>query len=417
MTDLHPNAWFWFVLITVLLGRGLDLVATWLNLRSLRPELPAAMADVFDAEKYAESQAYTRANARFGVVETAFSLVLFFVFWLAGGFGWLDGIVRGWNLGGVVSGLVYVSLIFLGHYVLTLPLELYDTFVIEERFGFNRTTVGTFIVDQVKALALGAVLGLPLLALILWIFGTLPAAWFWGWLAMTVVTLVLAYVAPTWIMPLFNKFEPLEDGKLKSEIHAMAGHCDFPLREVMVMDGSKRSTKSNAFFTGFGKNKRIALFDTLVERHTTEELVAVLAHEIGHYKRRHIQKGMALGILTNGLFFFLLGRVIENRGLFDAFGVADTSIYLSLIFFGILVQPLSQIIGVLGNVFSRKWEFEADSFAAVVTKTPGALVSALKKLSKDNLSNLTPHPLNVFLNYSHPPVLQRIEALESETAG
>lgn len=416
MTEIDFNGWFWFVLVTVLLIRGLDLVATWLNLRSLQPEVPAEMADVFDSEKYAQSQAYTRASARFGVIEMAFSMVVFFVFWLVGGFGWLDGIVRSWGQGMIVSGLLYVSLLFLGNYVISLPLELYDTFVLEEKFGFNRTTPGTWIADQVKSLGLGAVLGLPLLALVLWIFASLPMAWFWGWLAMTLVTLALTYVAPTWIMPLFNKFEPLDDGELKTSIHAMAEKCEFPLREVMVMDGSKRSAKSNAFFTGIGNNKRIALFDTLVERHTTDELVAVLAHEIGHYKRRHIFKGMALGIGTNLLLFFLLGLVMENRGLFSAFGVAETSIYLSLIFFGILVQPLSSVVGVLGNVFSRKWEFEADAYAADATGHPNALVTALKKLSKDNLSNLTPHPLTVFLNYSHPPVIQRIAAMRA-TAG
>ena len=411
MTDIDLNGWFWFVLVTVLLIRGLDLVATWLNLRSLHPEVPTEMADEFDPEKYAQSQAYTRASARFGVIETALSMAVFFVFWLIGGFGWLDGIVRSWGLGMIVSGLLYVSLLFLGNYVVSLPLELYDTFVLEEKFGFNRTTSGTWIADQGKSLGLGALLGLPLLALVLWIFATLPMAWFWGWLALTLVTLALTYVAPTWIMPLFNKFEPLDDGELKTSIHAMAEKCEFPLREVMVMDGSKRSAKSNAFFTGIGKNKRIALFDTLVERHTTDELVAVLAHEIGHYKRRHIFKGMALGIGTNLLLFFLLGLVMENRGLFAAFGVAETSIYLSLVFFGILVQPLSSVVGVLGNAFNRKWEFEADAYAAEATGHPNALVTALKKLSKDNLSNLTPHPLTVFLHYSHPPVIQRIAVM------
>lgn len=414
MIDLDPNAWFWFVLVALLLVRALDLVATWLNLRSLQTALPREMADVYDAEKYAQSQAYTRVNARFGLVESGFSLLLFLGFWWGGGFGWLDGVVRGWTTGPILGGLVYVALLFLGHYLVSLPLELYDTFVIEERFGFNRTTLRTFVVDQFKSLALGAALGLPLLALVLWIFGALPMAWLWGWVAMTLVTLALAYVAPTWIMPLFNQFKPLEEGELKAEIHAMAERCHFPLREVMVMDGSKRSAKSNAFFTGIGKNKRIALFDTLVERHSTPELVAVLAHEIGHYRRGHIQKGMALGIVTNGLMFFLLGSVMESRGLFDAFGVAETSVYLSLIFFGILVQPLSALLGVLGNMSSRKWEYEADAYAAEATGEPGALVSALKKLSKDNLSNLTPHPLRVFLDYSHPPVLQRIAALQSQ---
>ena len=413
MIPIDPNAWFWFISVTLVLIQVMDLVSTKLNLRALSPELPPSMADVYDAEKYAQSQAYTRTNSRFGQWESVVSLILFLAFWLLGGFGWLDGVVRGWGFGPLASGLIYVSLLFAANHVISLPLGIYDTFVIEEKFGFNQTTPRTFVIDQIKGIVLGAVIGLPLLALVMWIFQALPMAWLWGWGAMTVVTLALAYIAPTWIMPLFNKFEPLPDGELKTAIHQMAEGCDFPLREVMVMDGSKRSSKSNAFFTGIGKNKRIALFDTLVERHSTSELVAVLAHEIGHYRKRHIQKGLIMGLLTNGLLFFLLGLVLENRGLFDAFGVAETSIYLSLVFFGILVQPLNQVLAIFGNVSSRRWEFEADAFAAEVTSAPESLVSALKKLSKDNLSNLTPHPFHVFLNYSHPPVMVRIAALES----
>ncbi|MCB1087853.1 MAG: M48 family metallopeptidase, partial [Verrucomicrobiae bacterium] len=224
----------------------------------------------------------------------------------------------------------------------------------------------------------------------------------------------LSYIGPAWIMPLFNRFTPLEEGELRSAIAELANRCRFGLRDVLVMDGSKRSTKSNAFFTGFGKNKRIALFDTLIARHTTAELVAVLAHEIGHYQRRHIFKGMALGIASTGVLFFLLGLVMENRGLFAAFGVAETSVYLSLVFFGFLVQPLNHLLSVLGNIWSRRWEYEADAYAAEATGDSESMVTALKKLSKDNLSNLTPHPFHVFLNYSHPPVLKRIEALRGE---
>ena len=227
----------------------------------------------------------------------------------------------------------------------------------------------------------------------------------------TTFSLVLAYVAPTWIMPLFNQFKPLEEGELKTEIHAMAEKCEFPLKEVSIMDGSKRSAKSNAFFTGFGNNKRIALFDTLVENHTVPELVGVLAHEIGHFKKRHIVKSLVIGIVTTGAMFFLLGMMMENRALFDAFGVKETSVYVSLVLFGILMSPVNDILSVAGNALSRKHEFEADAYAAEVTDNPQAMADALRKLSKDNLSNLTPHPFYVWLNYTHPPVTQRIEAL------
>lgn len=407
------NGWFVFVLVTVVLLWKLDFFSTLLNLKSLRPEIPEPFRGVYDEEKYQRSQEYTRTNSLFGIVESVVSLVAFLVFWWLGGFQWLDEIVRGWGLGPLLTGLVYVSILLLASQLLDLPLDLYDTFVIEEKFGFNKTTPGTFFLDRIKGLLLGAVIGLPLLALLLWLFDALPMAWLWGWLAVTAVSLFLAYVAPTWIMPLFNRFEPLEDGELKTAIHEMAEDCEFSLREVMVMDGSKRSTKSNAFFTGFGKNKRIALFDTLIERHTVPELVAVLAHEIGHYKKRHVLQHMAVSIVTTGVLFYLLGLVLNNRGLFDAFGVKETSVYLSLVFFGILAQPLNRLLAIGGNVWSRKHEFEADAFARKATGEPAAMVTALKKLSQDNLSNLTPHPFHVFLNYSHPPVLRRIEALEA----
>lgn len=414
MIPLDWNAWFWFVLAAVLLLQMLDFVSEHLNLRALASKLPEALSDVYDEEKYAKSQEYTRVNTRFGRGESLVSLGLFLAFWWLGGFGWLDGVVRSWGLGALGTGLAYLSLLFLVHHLVGLPFSLYDTFVIEEKFGFNQTTPKTFLADQIKALVLGAVIGLPLLALVLWIFETLPMAWLWGWAAVTLVSLALAYIAPTWIMPIFNKFEPLPDGELKERIHAMAETCDFPLKEVMVMDGSKRSTKSNAFFTGLGKNKRIALFDTLVERHTVDELVGVLAHEIGHYQRKHIQKGLVMGIAGNAVTFFLLGLVLENRALFNAFGVAETSVYLSLVFFGILVQPLNRLTSIVGNLASRRWEFEADAYAAESTGNAGAMIEALKKLSKDNLSNLTPDPFYVFMNYSHPPVLQRIEALREQ---
>jgi STE24 endopeptidase len=253
-----------------------------------------------------------------------------------------------------------------------------------------------------------------LLAALLWIFQTVPMAWLWGWGLVTGFSLLLAYVAPTWIMPLFNKFEPLEEGALKTEIHAMAEKCEFPLKEVSVMDGSKRSAKSNAFFTGFGNNKRIALFDTLIENHTVPELVGVLAHEIGHFKKRHIVKSLVIGILTTGVTFFLLGLMMQNRALHDAFGVKETSVYVSLVLFGILMSPVNDLLSIGSHWLSRKHEFEADAYAADVTGNPTAMADALRKLSKDNLSNLTPHPFYVFLNYTHPPVTERVKALGVE---
>lgn len=400
----------------------LDFVASLLNLKALEPKLPREFEDVFDQDKYEKSQQYTCANERFGIIESITSLTILLVFWFIGGFAFLDSWVRGLEFGTVITGVIFIGVILAGQVVLSIPMSIYKTFVIEEKFGFNKTTPATFVTDQIKGLVLGALIGLPIIALILWIFDAVPYAWIWAWAAFTVIQLFLTYIAPTVFMPLFNKFEPMEEGELKTAIEDMAKKCDFPLTELYVMDGSKRSTKSNAFFTGFGKQKKIALFDTLIEKHTTEELVGVLAHEIGHFKCKHIVKMLATGILQTAVIFFLLGMVTDSsfafsRELFHAFMLKEVpaeeiTVYAGLIFFFILFSPVSRLVGVISNMTSRKNEFEADAYAADVQETPEHLISALKKLSKDNLVNLTPHPLPVFLDYSHPPMLQRLEALK-----
>ncbi|MEM1441662.1 MAG: M48 family metallopeptidase [Verrucomicrobiota bacterium] len=411
---MQYNAWFIGIVLALYLVWKLDFFATLLNLKALTPEIPESFRDLFDEEAYAQSQEYTRDKSVLGISEGIVSLLALFLFWWFGGFGWLDESVRSYGYGPIVTGLIFISLILIAQQILSTPFDLYSTFVLEEKYGFNRTTFATWILDRIKGATLGAIIGLPLLAALLWIFQTVPHAWLWGWGLVTAFSLLLAYVAPTWIMPLFNKFEPLEEGELKTEIHAMAEKCDFPLKEVSVMDGSKRSAKSNAFFTGFGNNKRIALFDTLIENHTVPELVGVLAHEIGHYKKRHIVKSLVIGILTTGVTFFLLGLMMENRALHDAFGVKETSVAVSLVLFGILMSPVNDVLSIGSHWLSRKHEFEADAYAAQVTGNPEAMAEALRKLSKDNLSNLTPHPFYVFLNYTHPPVPERIEALKAE---
>jgi len=408
------NIWFFAIVISLFLIWKLEFISTLLNMKALSSEVPGLFRDILDQEKYELSQDYTRTKAVIGIGEGIFSLTLLFAFWWLGGFAWLDNVVRGFGKGPIVSGLIFVGALVVAQAIISLPFDFYNTFVVEEKFGFNQTTFGTYVADLIKGAVLAVVIGVPLLAGLLWIFENVTMAWLWGWGLMTVVSLFLAYVAPTWIMPLFNKFEPIEEGELKTGIHEMAEKCDFPLTEVSIMDGSKRSSKSNAFFTGFGKKKRIALFDTLVEKHTVPELVGVLAHEIGHYKKKHIVTGMVVSILTMGVMFFLLGLMMNNRGLFDAFGIKETSIYVSLVLFGILMSPLNTVLSISGNMLSRKHEFEADAYAAQVTGHPEEMANALKKLSKDNLSNLTPHPFYVFLNYSHPPVVERIAALQGK---
>ncbi|BDS05151.1 peptidase M48 [Oceaniferula spumae] len=410
----NPTAMF--IVIALLTLWNLDFIASLLNLKALDPKLPDEFKGVYDDEKYAKSQDYTRVSERYGIITATYSLTVLLVFWACNGFGFLDSWLRDFGWSETVTGIVFIGVLFVGNTLLNLPFQIYDTFVIEERFGFNKTTPKTFIVDQIKGLVLAAVLGIPLLAMVLWIFGAVENAWLWAWLAFTAFQLLMTYLAPTYILPLFNKFEPMEDGELKTRIQEMSKKCDFPLTEIHVMDGSKRSTKSNAFFTGFGKRKKIALFDTLIENHGTEELLGVLAHEIGHFKKKHIIQRMIFSIIQTAVVFFLIGLVTDKssefaRQLFDAFGVKEISTYAGLVFFMLLFSPVSKILSIFGNINSRKHEFEADAYAAEIQGTPEHLVTALKKLSADNLSNLTPHPFPVFMDYSHPPTLVRIKAL------
>ena len=403
------------ILTTLIFSYLLDLITNLLNLKYLKPDLPEEFAGLYDAETYRKSQEYTRVSTRFGFITATFGILLTLIFWFSGGFNYLDIIVSSWDLHPILTGLVYISILIFARSILSLPFSVYDTFVIEEKFGFNKTTVITFITDMLKGLLLSVILGGPLLAGLLFFFDYAGAqAWIYCWAATTIFSLIIQFIAPTWIMPLFNKFTPLEDGELKTEITKYADSVKFQLKGLFVIDGSRRSSKSNAFFTGFGKNKRIALFDTLIEKHTTPELVAVLAHEIGHYKKKHILKSMVISILHMGLVFYLLSLFLGNKGLFAAFYMENMSVYAGLIFFGMLYAPIEMILSIFMQVFSRKNEYEADKYASDTTGKPADMIDALKKLSVNNLSNLTPHPLYVFLNYSHPPVLQRIRALDQE---
>jgi len=410
------NAYGLIVLGALLAEFSLGLTADLLNLRTLRGALPEEFRGLYDEGRYRRSQEYVRARLRFGIVSSSVSLAALLAFWLLGGFGRLDLVIRGFSLSEVWSGVLYVGALALARAALSLPFNLYSTFVIEERFGFNRTRFGTFLADMLKGFLLALLLGVPLLAAILWLFGTAGAgAWFFCWLVATAFILVVQFVAPAWIMPLFNKFTPLAPGELREAILAYARSVDFSIRDLYVMDGSKRSSKSNAFFTGFGRNKRIALFDTLVKNHPIAELVAILAHEIGHYKKRHIRQGMIIGILHAGVMFFLLSLILGRPGLFEAFQVRDISVYGGLVFFGMLFAPIELLLSIAMHALSRANEFSADRYAAETTRDPEAMIGALRRLSVDNLSHLTPHRFYIFLHYSHPTVLARIAALKGHS--
>ena len=410
------NIYLAIILIALIGGFVLRSVARYLNLKSLDKTLPDEFSGFYDEEKYSQSQEYTRAQAKFAYVSSTFDLILIAAFIVLGGFNLVDQFARGLELAPILTGLVFFGLLYFAQDIISIPFVLYSNFVIEERFGFNKMTAKVYVLDKVKSYCLVIILGSILLGGLLFFFEKTGAyAWLYAWGFVSFFIIIAQPLFTTVIAPLFNKFTPLKDSELKSVIQQYAEKVGFALKEICVMDGSRRSAHSNAYFSGFIK-KRIALFDTLMEKHSIEEMVAIIAHEVGHYKRRHILKGMILSIVHTGILLFLLSLFMDNRGLFDAFRMEAVSVYAGLVFFSILYSPIELILSVLMNAISRKHEYEADTFAAETTGSAEPLILALKNLSVANLGNLTPHALTVFLNYSHPPVLQRIAALRQRLA-
>ena len=409
---MNINAFAIIILAALVLDFSSKLVSDLLNLKSLKLELPPVLQGIYNQEDYRKSQEYLRTTTSFGVVDNSFTLLILLAFWFSGGFNWFDRVVTGWNLVPVVTGLLYIGILLFAYSLIKLPFDIYSIFVIEERFGFNKTTRRTFLLDMLKGFILALLLGGLLLAGILALFRYMGIyAWVYCWAAFIIFSLAMQYVAPTWIMPLFNKYTPMAEGELKEAILKYTGSVNFPIKNIFIMDGSKRSSKSNAFFTGFGRNKRIALFDTLIAQHTVPEMVGILAHEVGHYKKKHIIQGMLISIAHTGVLFFLLSIFLSAPGLYQAFGITHQPIYAGLLFFGLLYTPIELVLSILMQMLSRKNEYEADRFTAETIDDPQNMIDALKKLSSTNLSNLTPHPFYVFLNYSHPPLLQRIQAI------
>ena len=405
------------VLVALVIEHAVRVTGDLLNLRAFDPVLPPEFRDVYDPERYHRAQDYARARLHFGLVTSTAELAVTLAFWLLGGFGWLDGLVRRAGLGAVGTGLLFIGALLLGRGLLDVPVAWWSTFVVEERFGFNRTTGRTFVADRVRGLALALLIGTPLLALILWVLATRGhAAWLWCWGVTAVALVLLQLIAPTWILPRFNRFAPLAEGPLRDAILGYAQREGYPLQDVWVMDGSRRSTKANAFFTGFGRRKRIALFDTLLETLDPEATVAVVAHEVGHYRRGHVVQGAVLGILHVGLLLWLFSLVLETPALPLALGVTSPSIHAALVVFALLLGPLELVLSVLLHAWSRHNEREADRFAVETTGAGDALARGLRRLSVDGLSNPTPHPLYVLLHYSHPPLTERLRALAGERA-
>ena len=385
-----------------------------LDLQNISTSLPNAFKGYYGANEYAKSQEYLVANTRFSYLTSAVDLIIILMVILFGLFNNVDLWLRDFGFSPMVTGLLFFGVLFLFQDIISTPFSLYGTFIIEEDFGFNKTTPKTYLVDKLKGYFLLILLGGFTLFLILIFFNKFgDYAWLYAWVALSAILVLAQPLFTLVIAPMFNKFTPLEDGELKNKINAFAEKVNFPLSRIDVMDGSRRSSKANAYFSGLGKNKRIALFDTLIEKHSVEELVSIIAHEIGHYKKKHNIKGIIMGVVQTGIMFYLLSLFINNEALFAAFKMENVSIYASLLFFSILYSPIELIMSFVGNAISRKHEFEADAFAKTTIGTGRHLIEGLKKLTVTNLGNLTPHRLTVWLSYSHPPVLSRIKALDN----
>jgi len=402
------------LIIGILIAQYLiDTLLDYLNSRKYNEDVPSELNDVFDTAAYEKSQAYKKTNYHFGLANDAFSILLTLSFLLFGGFEWVDSIVRNITSNPILMALGFFGFIVIGSSIVSIPFSYYQTFVIEEKFGFNKTTKKLFYLDLIKSIVMTAILGGGILALvILFLQWTGSNFWLYAWGLFAVLMVFINLFYSKLIVPLFNKQTPLEMGSLKSAIESYAKKVGFELDNIFVIDGSKRSTKANAYFSGFGKQKRVTLFDTLINDLNEEEIVAVLAHEVGHYKRKHIVFNLFTSISLTGLTLYILSLFINNPELSLAIGVSQPSFHAALVGFVLLYSPISTITGLAMNYLSRKFEFQADDYAKETFAAP-PLITSLKKLSKNSLSNLTPHPAYVFMHYSHPPLIQRIRNLKA----
>ncbi|MEY8021156.1 M48 family metallopeptidase [Muriicola sp. SD30] len=402
---------FYLILAILILEFLIETVLDYLNAKSFSKPVPPELEDVYDAEEYTRSQAYKKTNYNFGLLTSSFSLLVILCFLTFGGFQWLDQVVRGITDHPIGMALLFFGFIMLGSDLLMTPFSYYKTFVIEEKFGFNKTTKKLFFLDKVKGWMMLAILGGGILSVVIWFFQWAGSDfWLYAWGLIAVFTVFMNLFYSRLIVPLFNKQTPLEEGSLKEKIQAYAQKVGFELKNIFVIDGSKRSTKANAYFSGFGKEKRVTLYDTLINDLEEEEIVAVLAHEVGHYKRRHIIANLTVSLLLTGFTLFLLSLFINNPEVSKAIGVETPSFHAALIGFGLLYSPVSQLTGLAMNYMSRQFEYQADHFAKE-TLAAQPLIDSLKKLSRNNLSNLTPHPAYVFMHYSHPPLVARVRRL------
>ncbi len=397
-----------FLCLDFVVERALD----WLNMKAMSPILPSRLQGIYDEKEYGRFVGYKRATGRLELLESVISFVVMLSFLCLGGFGWLNGWVVAWTDSMVWQTLLFMGILSVASGILEMPFEVYATFRIEEKYGFNRTTWKIYLKDCVVGMLLSAVLGGLLLAAVVWFYEWAgPLFWVYAWVTVTFVTIFMSMFYSQLIVPLFNRQKPLEAGSLRDKIQAFADKVGFRLDNIYVIDGSKRSTKANAYFTGLGPKKRIVLYDTLLDELSEEEIVSVLAHEVGHYKRKHTMQFMLASVLQTGVIFWLFSLLVNQEVLSLALGGDGIYFQLGLVSFALLYTPVSMVLGVVMNAWSRKNEYEADAFAAQ-NDNGKTLISGLKKISVKALSNLTPHPVYEAVYYSHPSLLKRIKQIE-----
>jgi STE24 endopeptidase len=397
-----------FIIFDFVLSRFLD----YLNVKNYSATVPEAAKEYYEAEKYKKSQLYSKDKLKLSLISSSISFVLILALLFTDGFALLDNFARSYSSSSLWQLVIFFGVLGIASDIIGIPFSIYGIFVIEEKYGFNKTSPFRFITDKVKSWLLSIAIGLPLIALILWIYES-SGSYFWllVWAVITLFSVFMNMFYSNLIVPLFNKQTPLEEGELRTAIEKFALKADFKLQNIYVIDGSKRSTKANAYFAGLGPKKRIVLYDTLIEQHSIEELVAVLAHEIGHYKKKHTVKNLVMSVAQTGIILFIFSLLVDNPAMSSALGASESSFHIGIIAFALIFSPINMILGIFSSVISRKYEYQADKFAAEKYDAE-ELSKALLILSANNLSNLTPHPTYVFFYYSHPPVLDRIKAMK-----
>ncbi|HOK38458.1 MAG: M48 family metallopeptidase [Bacteroidales bacterium] len=399
---------FYIIIAVFIIGFVFNKILEFLNASWFKKPVPEILNDIYDSEKYTKQQNYLFDNHRFGIFTSSFNFIVILGFLFLGGFAYVDKVVSEITNHYILSSLLFFGIIFLLSDIISTPFDIYDTFVIEEKYGFNKTTPKIYVFDKLKAWIITSIIGGGLLSLIIWIYNLDPVNfWLYAWGVIIFFNVFFLMFYSVLIVPLFNKQTPLEEGALKQAIIELGKKAGFNIDKIFIIDGSKRSTKANAYFTGFGPKKRIVLYDTLVNQMNTDEILAVISHEIGHYKHKDIYKSLFVSILETGVMLYVFGLLANSEILSQSLGVSEPKFHIALITFGILYSPFSTVLGIISSYFSRKAEFNADNFAANLGYSI-SLISALKKLSSNNLSNLTHHPVVVKFTYSHPPLYDRV---------